>query len=194
MEAKQSAQHPSGLSVAVALGSLLTAVVVGAINVKLLPPAAFWVCAVAFLIVAVLFLLPWFKSARARISLWRVQRQIRSHYRLRIVALCNALRPLSEQSVTYSVGSILNAAINHELLSVPTVIAYQTALGTLFDRVQELQQLAPHISDTHLMARIHSWLQAYIRICDGVGGQIKSGMKSAETQPGIKRLASTRLG
>jgi hypothetical protein len=186
MDINKGPQHPSGLAVVVALASLLTAVVVGAINFKLLPPSAFWICAFAFVVVAVLFMLPWMKSIQANLVAAKATRRIRRQYREDIRALCNALRPLSQQSVVFSVGNILNAAINHKLLSNVCVIAYQVALSALFERIEELRQLSSHLSDAQLMGRLHSWLQAYIRICEGIGGEIKNGVTQAEFLPGIR--------
>lgn len=175
--------HSPVLTLAIPIISLMTALVIGAINAKVLPAAALWVCAAAFVVIAILFLFPWIRLLRDKLILSRAQSRVRVRYREQILALRSALAPLSNQATVYSVGSIFNREITQKLLGVPCIHAFQILLSTLVERIQELQQLAPHISDVDLMSRLHNWLQTYLRICDVVGRELSGGLGRSAISP-----------
>jgi hypothetical protein len=184
MESKLTHRHSPVLTLAVPIISLMTALVVGAINARILPADALWVCAAAFVVLAVLFLFPWISLIRDRLLSARTQGQVRAQYRQQILALRNALEPLSSPTSIYSAGNVLNRELTQKLLGVPCILAFQTSLSALLDRIEDLQRLAPHVSDVQLMSRIHSWLQTYLRICEQIGAEFRNGLKGSAIPPG----------
>jgi hypothetical protein len=169
---KKLEQPKGGLAVSVSFASLVTAAVVGAINFQFLPKTAFWISAVGLGIVAVVFVSPWLKSLWAMLGNSRKARRIDHLYRVQVVALCRGLRPLSEQSSSYSVGSILNQLVNDKVLQAGHAHAYQIALSALYQKAEDLYAMESRLGVSDLMDRIYVWLQLYGRLCEGISSCI----------------------
>lgn len=186
--------HFRWIAAAISFGSLLTTVVMAFTNAKVLPPAAVWVCAVAFVVVAGAFLAPFLREAGNKLGAWRLGRRVRRQYREPLLALCKALMPLSEQSCVYSVGSVVNQAINQKLLSVATANAFLVALSILNDRINDLLKFESRAIDQDLLRLVHHWLQSYVRICEGICNGIQASdairdMPEGQWGVGAQKLA-----
>ncbi len=172
--APEKPKHSNSMAMAISFASLLTAVVMAFINAKVFPPAAVWICAVGFVIVAGAFLVPFLRTAGDKWEARRLRARVRRQYREPLLALSKALMPLSEQSCVYSAGSVVNQAINQKLLNAATANAYLAALSILNDRINDLIRFESSATDQELLRLVYHWLQSYVRICEGIFNGIQA--------------------
>lgn len=136
-------QEKSKLTIAVSVVSLLTAAVTAGINVKLLPAAAFWAAAAAFVAVGIVFI---WTPLRALHSAWEARRRrarVNKQFRSRIAGLASVVSEIASSTLdSRGINSILSSAHRCRLLTAHAVNAYAAHLSTLGGRTQCIQRRA----------------------------------------------------
>lgn len=180
----ESGPPKSGIATTIAFASLLTVAVTAAINFRMLPPSAFWICALGFVAVAFVFVLPWLRVVARWLQTFVRARRVRLRYRTPLLALGSALRDIAG-SYTFSAGNILTAAVNQELMGIHSAAAHRVTVAALYSWMDQLLRFMQreHLGDVEFVSHANRWLQDYIRTCEGIASEIRERARSPSVKP-----------
>lgn len=180
----ESGPPKSGIATAIAFTSLLTVGITAAINFKMLPPSAFWICALGFVVVAFVFLLPWLRAVARWFKTFARARRVRLRYRTPLLALGSALRDIAG-SYTFSASNMLTSAANQDLMGIHSAAAHRVTVAALSSWMDQLLHSLQrgHIGDVEFVSHANRWLQDYIRTCEGIAGEIRERARSPSVKP-----------
>lgn len=180
----ESGSPKSGIATTIAFASLLTVAVTAAINFKMLPPSAFWLCAFGFAAVAFVLVLPWLRILVRWFQTFARIRRVRLRYRTPLLALGSALRDIAG-SYTFSAGNVLIAAVDQNLMGIHSAAAHRVTVGALYSSMDQLLRSVQqrHIGDVEFVSHTNRWLQDYIRTCEGIVSEIRERASSLSVKP-----------